>query len=151
MMIETPLYRITLGDDWIAEPSSTNAQKLFTSRRHAAALSILSQELEGATSKDTVDAAKYMLAMRLDAENKIAQANNNPINISEPRLVAQPWGATVAYYGSDSQGRQFYYSAAVWPRQMMALFVESNRLNEAQVRDLMSTVMSGVEFNGAAV
>jgi hypothetical protein len=145
--VETPLYRLTLGGDWIEQPSSRGAQKIFTSSRHATTLSVLSQELTDATSKNTVEAARMLLAMRLDAENKIAEANNNPIKIAEPMLVAQPWGASVAYYGADSQGRQFHYSAAVWPRQILTLFVESNRLTQLQLKEVMAEVLAGVEFN----
>jgi hypothetical protein len=61
--------------------------------------------------------------------------------------VAQPWGASVAYYGADSQGRQFHYSAAVWPRQILTLFVESNRLTQLQLKEVMAEVLAGVEFN----
>jgi hypothetical protein len=151
MKIETPLYRLTLGGDWQERASPGGAQRVFTSSRHAATLSVMSQELTDATSKDTVTAARMLLTMRLDAENKVAEANNNPIKIAEPMLVAQPWGASAAYFGSDANGRQFHYSAAVFPRQILTLFVESNRATQLQLKAVMAEVLSGVAFNGAAV
>jgi hypothetical protein len=151
LKIEAPLYRLTLCGDWTEQPSPARGQKLFLSRKHSANLVVSSQELTDATSKDTVDAAQYVLAMRLDAENRIAEANNNPINIAEPVLMAQPWGASVAYYGSDSRGRQFNYSAAVWPKQILTLFVESNKLTQQQLKAVMADVVSGIEFNADAV
>jgi hypothetical protein len=147
MKIETPLFRLTLGGDWEERPSSRGAQKIFTSSRHASTLSIMSQELTDATSSDTVTAAKYLLTMRLDAEKQIAEASQNPIKIAEPMLVAQPWGASVAYYGSDANGRQFHYSAAVWPKQILSLFLETNRLTQLQLKAVMAEVLGGVEFN----
>ena len=147
MKIKTPLYELTLDSDWTEALPSRGAQKLFTSSRHASTLSVMSQELTEATSKNTVEAARMLLAMRLDAENKIAEANQNPITIADPILVAQPWGASLAYYGSDLQGRQFQYSAAVWPRQILTLFLESNRLTQAQLKAVMGEVLGGVAFN----
>lgn len=151
MMIETPRYRLTLKGDWVQDPLSSEQQMVFRSSRHATTLSVSSQELQGATSGDTVTAAQYLLTMRLDAENKVAEANNNPIQISEPKLIAQPWGASLAYYGFDANGRQFHYSAAVWPKQILSLFVESNRLTQHQLKEVMAEVLGGIEFNGDAV
>ncbi|MFT3726498.1 MAG: hypothetical protein QM759_01540 [Terricaulis sp.] len=151
MIIETPLYRLTLQGDWEERSSPGGGQKVFTSSRHATTLSVMSQELTDATSANTVEAARMLLTMRLDAENKIAEANQNPIRIAEPMLVAQPWGATIAYYGADSNGRQFHYSAAVWPKQILATFVESNRLTQHQLKEVMAEVLGGVEFNSSAV
>jgi len=151
MKIETPLYRLTLGGDWEERPSGGGAaQKVFTSSRHASTLSVMSQELTDSTSKNTVEAARMLLTIRLDAENRVAEANGNPIKIAEPMLIAQPWGASVAYYGSDSNGRQFHYSAAVWPKQILTLFVESNRLTQLQLKAVMAEVLGGVEFNAGA-
>ena len=143
--IASPTYSISLSEDWIEQTSLDPEQRLFFSKEKETALIISAMPIN-ARMTDTERVARKMLDFRLQAEGRIAQSRSLKMTIAEPIIAARPWGHAMAYYGSDSSGRQFSYSGAVTPKVILSIFVESRSRSEPQLKAVLDTLLEKVEL-----
>jgi len=143
--IASQAYKISLPKDWIEQKALDPEQRTFFSKEKDTALVISAMSIN-ARMADTERVARKMLEFRLQAENRAAQSYNLRMTIAEPIVVASPWGHVMAYYGSDSSGRQFSYSGAVTPKVILSVFVESRSRSELQLKTILDALLERLEL-----
>jgi hypothetical protein len=146
VQVTTPRYTLSLSPEWQEEAPSDPDRRAFVSHDRNAGL-IVSSVGMNASLADTERVARQMIAFRLEAENQAAHEFGLRMTIAEPIVVERPWGRAIAYYGSDSNGRQFSYSGAVTADQVLSVYVESTTLSEQQVKAALDEVLAGLEFD----
>jgi len=143
--IASQAYKISLPKDWIEQKALDPEQRAFFSKEKDTALVISAMSINARTT-DTERVGRKMLEFRLQAENRAAQSYNLRMTIAEPIVVASPWGHAMAYYGSDSSGRQFSYSGAVTPKVILSVFVESRSRSELQLKTILDALLERLEL-----
>lgn len=144
--VTKPRYSLSLGGDWRELPSADPEITRFNSQHHGANLIISALGLK-ATLADTGRIAEQLIKLRIDSEAQVATETNVPITLSQPRIVQQPWGHAIAYYGVDANGRLFNFSGMVTPKQAISAYVESNKLSVEVLRELLEQVLAKLKFD----
>ena len=144
--VTKPRFSLSLGGDWRETPSpdprSDDVQLTATSRQ--------SGDLRdgfNAALADTGRIAENLVNVRMDFEKQVAAETGVDMTIARPRIVQQPWGHAIAYYGVDANGRLFNFSGMVTPKQSIGVYVESNKLSEEVLRELLEQVLAKLTFD----
>ncbi|MBS0384796.1 MAG: hypothetical protein JSS00_05550 [Proteobacteria bacterium] len=144
--VDKQRFSLSLGGDWEEAPSGDPEITRFNSRRHAANLVISTMGLK-ATAADTGRIAERLADLRMESEKQVAAETGIDMTIARPRIVQQPWGHAIAYYGVDANGRMFNFSGMVTPRQSIGVYVESSKLSEEVLRELLEQVLAKLKFD----
>jgi hypothetical protein len=139
-------FSLSLGGDWQELQSPDPEVTMFNSEQHRANL-VVSAMGVNATLADTGRIAEKLVNLRMDAEKQIAVNTGVDMTIARPRLVQQSWGHAIAYYGVDANGRMFNFSGMVTPKQSISVYVESNKLSEELLRELLEQVLTKLKFD----
>jgi hypothetical protein len=144
--VTKPRFSLALGGDWEETPSGDPEVTRFSSRQHAANLVVSTLALN-AKLADTGRIAQKLADLRMDSERQIAAETGVDTAIGRPKIVQQPWGHAMAYYGADANGRMFNFSGMVTPKQAISVYAESNKLSEEAVRELLEQVLAKLKFD----
>jgi hypothetical protein len=144
--VEKPRFSLSLGGDWRELQSSDANVTIFNSQQHRTNLVISAMGLD-ATLADTGRIAEKLVELRMESEKQVAAETGINMTIARPRLVQQPWGHAIAYYGADARGRRFNFSGMVTPKQSIGVYVESNKLSEEVLRELLEQVLAKLQFD----
>jgi hypothetical protein len=139
-------FSLSLGGDWEERRSSDPEVTTFHSKNHGANLVISVMGLN-ATLADTGRIAEKLIKLRTDSEVQVASETGVHTTLSQPRIVQQPWGHAIAYYGVDAKGRLFNFSGMVTPKQSISVYVESNKLSVEVLRELLEQVLVKLKFD----
>ena len=139
-------FSLSLGGDWEEAPSGDPEVTRFSSRRLAANLVVSTLALN-AKLADTGRIAQTLADLRMESEKQVAAETGIDMTIARPKIVQQPWGHAIAYYGADANGRMFNFSGMVTPKQSISVYVESNKLSEEVVRELLEQVLAKLKFD----
>ena len=139
-------FSLALGGDWEEIPSTDREITRFNSRQHGASIVISTLALN-AKLDDTGRIAQKLADLRMDSEKQVAAETGIDMAIARPQIVQQPWGHAIAYYGADAKGRMFNFSGMVTPKQSIGVYVESNKLSEEGVRELLEQVLAKLKFD----
>ncbi|MBI3439106.1 MAG: hypothetical protein HY054_10760 [Proteobacteria bacterium] len=139
-------FSLSLGGDWEETASSDPEITRFSSRQHAANLVISTLALN-AKLADTGRIAEKLSELRMDSETQVAAETGIDVTIARPKIVQQPWGHAIAYYGADANGRRFNFSGLVTPKQSISVYAESSKLGEEVLRELLEQVLAKLKFD----
>jgi hypothetical protein len=139
-------FSLSLGGDWEEVQSGDPEVTRFSSRQHAANLVVSTLGLN-AKLGETGRIAEKLADLRMEAEKQVAAETGVDMAIGRPKIVQQPWGHAIAYYGADANGRMFNFSGMVTPKQSISVYVESNKLSEEVVRELLEQVLAKLKFD----
>ena len=139
-------FSLSLGGDWRELQSSDPEVTMFNSEQHRANLVISAMGLN-ATLADTGRIAERLVSLRMDSETQVAAETGIDMTIARPRIEQRPWGQAISYYGADANGRMFNFSGMVTPKQSIGVYVESNKLSEEVVRELLEQVLAKLRFD----
>ena len=139
-------FSLSLGGDWEETPSGDPEVTRFSSRQHAANLVVSTLALN-AKLADTGRIAQTLADLRMDSEKQIAAETGIDMVIGRPKIVQQPWGHAIAYYGADANGRMFNFSGMVTPKLSISVYAESNKLSEDVLRELLEQVLAKLKFD----
>jgi hypothetical protein len=144
--VTKPRFSLSLGGDWQEMQSPDPEVTMFNSQNHRANLVVSAMGLT-ATLADTGQIAERLINLRMDSEKQVAAETGIDMTIAKPRIVQQPWGHATAYYGVDANGRMFNFSGMVTPKQSIGVYVESNKLSEESLRELLEQVLVKLRFD----
>jgi hypothetical protein len=139
-------FTLSLGGDWEERPSPDPEVTMFHSPHLGANLVISAMGLN-AKLADTGRVAEKLINLRMESEKQVAAETGIDMTIARPRIVQQPWGHATAYYGVDANGRMFNFSGMVTPKQSIGVYVESKRLSEEVMRELLQQVLAKLIFD----
>ncbi len=139
-------FSLSLGGDWEEKPSTDPEITRFNSLQNGASIVISTLSLK-AKLADTGRIAEKLADLRMQSEKQIAAETGIDMTIARPHIVQQTWGHAIAYYGADANGRMFNFSAMVTPKQSISVYVESNKLSEEVVRELLEQVLAKLQFD----
>jgi len=138
-------YGLTLIGDWAEVASDDPEQRHFESKEKDAGL-IVSSILTN--FHDTERLAQQFTQFRMEAESLGADEFDYHVTIAEPIIEPRPWGHATGYYGSDSNGRQFSFSAAVTSKQIVSLYISSRSLTEKELAAEFQMLLAGLRLEG---
>lgn len=144
--VNKPRFSLSLGGDWRELPSPDPELTMFNSEQHRANLVISAMGLTAALA-DTGRIAEKLVNLRMDSEKQVAAETGVNMTIARPRIERQSWGHAIAYYGADANGRLFNFSGMVTPKQSIGVYVESNKLSEEVLRELLEQVLAKLQFD----
>lgn len=144
--VTKPRFSLSLGGDWDETPSGDPEITRFSSRQHAANLVISTLALN-AKLADTGRIAEKLAELRMDSETQVAAETGIDVTIARPKIVQQPWGHAIAYYGADANARRFNFSGMVTPKQSISVYAESTKLSEEVLRELLEQVLAKLKFD----
>ena len=144
--VTKPRFSLSLGGDWEETPSGDPEVTRFSSQQHAANIVVSTLALK-AKLADTGRIAQTLADLRMDAEKQVAAETRIDTAIGRPKIVQQPWGHAIAYYGADASGRMFNFSGMVTPKQSISVYVESKKLSEEAVREMLEQVLTKLKFD----
>ena len=78
---------------------------------------------------------------------EVAAETGIDVTIARPKIVQQPWGHAIAYYGADANARRFNFSGMVTPKQSISVYAESTKLSEEVLRELLEQVLAKLKFD----
>lgn len=139
-------FSLALGGDWREIDSPDPEITMFSSQNHRANIVISAMGLT-ATMADTGRIAERLINLRMDSEKQVAAETGINMTIAKPKIVQQPWGHATAYYGVDANGRMFNFSGMVTPKQSIGVYVESDKLSEPVLRELLDQVLIKLKFD----
>ena len=139
-------FSLSLGGDWEETPSGDPEVTRFNSQQNGASIVISTMGLN-AKLADTGRIAEKLADLRMESEKQLAAETGIDMAIARPHIVQQPWGHAIAYYGADTNGRMFNFSGMVTPKQSIGVYVESNKLSEEVVRELLEQVLGKLTFD----
>lgn len=150
MEIKDPLYSLELSGDWTELPSSDPEQ--HTVRSQAADVTIVMSSMSLDVPPDQTDLlARKMIEFRLKGEEQAAREHGVQMTIAEPIVVERPWGHAIAYYGSDSKGRQFNFSGMITRKGVISLYADSKSKDEKELSAAVQPIFGKVEFDRTPV
>jgi hypothetical protein len=144
--VNKPRFSLSLGGDWEETPSTDPEITRFNSRQNGASIVISTLALN-AKLADTARIAEKLADLRMESEKQVAAETGIDMTIARPKIMQQPWGHAIAYYGVDANGRMFNFSGMVTPKQSISVYVESNKLSEEVVRELLEQVLAKLKFD----
>jgi hypothetical protein len=144
--VTKPRFALSLGGDWEEVKSPNPEITRFNSRQHAANLVVSAMGLD-AKLADTGRIAEKLADLRMESEKQVAAETGIDMTIARPRIVQKPWGHAIAYFGVDANGRMFNFSSMVTPKQSISVYVESNKLSEELLRELLEQVLAKLKFD----
>jgi hypothetical protein len=144
--VNKPRFSLSLSGDWEEVQSPDPEITRFNSRQHAANLVVTTMGLN-AKLADTGRIAEKLADLRMESEKQVAAETGVDMTIARPRIVQQPWGHAIAYFGADANGRLFNFSGMVTPKQSISVYVESNKLSEDVLRELLEQVLAKLKFD----
>jgi hypothetical protein len=139
-------FSLSLGGDWRELASPDPDVTMFNSEQHRANLVISAMGLNAALA-DTGRIAEKLVDLRMDSERQVAAETGVNMTIARPRIEQRPWGHAISYYGADANGRMFNFSGMVTPKQSIGVYVESNKLSEEVLRELLEQVLAKLKFD----
>lgn len=139
-------FSLSLGGDWEETPSTDPEITRFNSRQNSASIVVSTLALN-AKLADTGRIAEKLADLRMESEKQVAAETGIDTAIARPQIVQQPWGHAIAYYGAGANGRMFNFSGMVTPKQSIGVYVESNKLSEAVVKELLEQVLAKLKFD----
>ena len=144
--VTKPRFSLSLGGDWEETPSTDPEITRFSSRQNGSSIVVSTLALN-AKLADTGRIAEKLADLRMDSEKQVAAETGIDMTIARPHIVQQPWGHAIAYYGADANGRMFNFSGMVTPKQSISVYVESNKLSEDVLRELLEQVLAKLKFD----
>ena len=144
--VNKPRFSLSLGGDWQEAPSPDPEVTRFNSQHHGANLVVTTMGLN-AKLADTGRIAEKLAGLRMESEKQVAAETGIDMTIAPPRIVQQPWGHATAYYGVDANGRMFNFSGMVTPKLSISVYVESNKLSQEVLRELLEQVLAKLKFD----
>jgi len=147
----TPRYTLKLAEEWgeIKPQDGVDPERrVFRSRARAVTLVVSTQALN-AKLEDAERIGREVLKLRLGAENAAAGAAGVQVNLEGPAIALRDWGCGIAYAGFDTAGRRFNYSGMVTHNQVLSVYLDTRTLSAADLADIMSEVLTGLEFDRA--
>jgi hypothetical protein len=144
--VTKPRFSLSLSGDWEEVQSPDPEITRFNSRQHAANLVVTTMGLN-AKLADTGRIAEKLADLRMESEKQVAAETGVDMTIARPRIVQQPWGHAIAYFGADANGRLFNFSGMVTPKQSISVYAESNKLSEDVLRELLEQVLAKLKFD----
>ena len=142
-ILETPAFKLKLGEDWQAEASSAPEQYSFYSKKLSVGITT-SYTLYNAKASDTERIAKKLKEFRLAGESTAAKEFDLQMTIAEPIVVPFSMGHQVAYYGHDSKGRQFRYLGLVYTSKTVNVYAESASRTQQELEAVFNTLLKGL-------
>ena len=143
--ISTPAFKLKLSEDWKQEP--TNDAEQYSYYSHTKDIGITcSYILMNAKLEDTDRIAKKLIEFRLGGEEAAANEFNLKMTIAEPFIAPFSKGHQVAYFGHDSNNRQFRYLGVVTPSKTINIYVESNSKSQTELEAEFNTLLKGLSL-----
>ncbi|MCU7878985.1 MAG: hypothetical protein KZQ84_19725 [Candidatus Thiodiazotropha sp. (ex Lucinoma borealis)] len=144
-MIDTPAFKMELEGDWVQEQVQDKEQKSYYSKSLDTGLTT-SYLMMNAKPSDTERIANKLIEFRLNGENAAANKFNLKMTIVEPILVPYSKGHQVAYYGHDSNNRQFRYLGVVMPDKTINIYTESKSKSQAELEVIFNNLIKGLKI-----
>lgn len=143
--INTSAFKLKLSDDWKQEASSDPEQYSYYSGRKDIGITC-SYLLMKAKPEDTERIAKKLIEFRLGAEEAAANKFNLKMTIAEPLLVPFSKGHQVAYFGHDSNNRQFRYLGVITTSKTINIYAESKSRSQSELETEFNQLLKGLSL-----
>ena len=143
--IDTPAFKMELSGDWVQEQAQDSGQKSYYSKSLDTGLTT-SYLLMKAKPSDTERIASKLIEFRLRGENAAANEFNIKMTIAEPILVPFSEGHQVAYYGHDSNNRQFRYLGVVMADKTINIYAESKTKSQSELEVIFNNLLKGLKI-----
>jgi len=143
--IQTPAFELKLSGAWVRERSSAPEQYSYYSKELNTGITA-SFILQNAKSSDTERIANKLKEFRLAGEDKAASEFNLKMTIAEPIVLPFSKGHQVAYYGHDSQNRQFRYLGLVLPNKTISIYAESKSKSQQELETIFNQLIKRLKF-----
>lgn len=142
-VVESPAFRLKLDGDWKAVAASDPEQQSLYSTHLDVGLTT-SYLLFNAKPSDTERIAQKLREFRLRGEDQAAAQYKLRLTIVEPIVLPFAKGHQVAYYGHDSEGRQFRYLGLVFPNKTINVYAESKSRSQAELEAIFNQMLKGL-------
>jgi hypothetical protein len=73
------------------------------------------------------------------------------MTIAEPIVVKKPWGHAIAYYGVDTNGRQFNFTGMITKKGVISLYADSKTKTEKELLAAAKPIFDAVEFDRSLI
>ncbi len=143
--IETPAFKLMLGDGWTRGQSTDAEQQTYYSAKEDVGLTT-SFMLVNAQPKDTERMANKLRDFRLKAEDTAAAQYGLKMTIVEPIVTPYGDGYQIAYYGHDSNNRQFRYLGVVMPKKIINIYAESKGRSQQELEVAFNGLLKGLSI-----
>lgn len=144
--INTPAFKLELGDGWKQEQSSDPEQFSYYSAQRDIGITASFMFVKVKLA-NTERMANKLKELRLAGEDAAASKFGLTMTIAEPIVVPYGEGYQVAYYGHDSANRQFRYLGIVTATKIVNIYTESKGRSQQELEDAFNRVLKGLTIS----
>lgn len=143
--LETTHFVLDLAADWSPVETDDPDRYIFESETRDTSLTVSIVHMSepfGALEQ----IARRFAESRIDAHFSGAQELGWLFEMTEPQIVARPFGQMVTYEGRLLAGGRFDFAGLVLPKGIVSIFVESDSASGQALSKTLSEVASGMEI-----